>query len=60
MRTTCRGIPVAELCTIHSSYLEGVAIHWSAFTSMTTADGVVLHITGRNVRDYSHFRDEAE
>jgi hypothetical protein len=61
--TTCRGIPVAELCTIQSSYLEGVAIHRSAFMRMTTACGVVLHImcqTGGCVLDYSHFGDEAE
>jgi hypothetical protein len=71
--TTYRGIPVAELSIIQESYLEGVAIHWSAFTSTTTClrvarnfagvGGIIFSIkcqTGRCVSDYSHFRDEAE
>ncbi len=72
--TVFRGIPFSAMDLIKQHYVQGVDVHWSAFTSTTTnlekaqkftqgKGGIIMRIdvlTGRNIKHYSAIPSEDE
>ncbi len=72
--TVFRGVPVSAMDIIKRNYVQGVEIHWSAFTSTTTnlkkarqfgqgKEGIIMRIdvlTGRSIKHYSSIASEDE